>query len=149
MTSEHDNDDEPNRSRLRWLSGAAVLLSVPLLIVWWPGCRQYPPVTSRESLTLVRLLNTACNTKDPQRLADAERRLADLDRQGKMSPEEKAGFEKIVGMAKAGKWEDAEAAAFKMAQDQVGVGHPDPDHHDDHDHHKHPPAKAKSAKTKP
>ena len=123
------NDDAPTRGRLRWLVGALGLLAVPLVIVWWPGCRQYPPVTSREALTVLRLLNTACNTRDPQRLAEAQRRIADLDQQGKLSAKEKAAFEKIVGLAHAGKWEDAEAAAFKMAQDQVGVGHPDPDDH--------------------
>ena len=126
------NDDESTRTRLRRLVGALGLLTVPLVIVWWPGCRQYPPVTSREALTLLRLLNTACNTRDPVRLAEAERQLADLDRQGKLSAKEKAAFEKIVARARAGEWEEAEAAAFKMAQDQVGVGHPDPGDHDRH-----------------
>ena len=127
--------DEPTRARLRWLVGALGLLAVPLVIVWWPGCRQYPPVTSREALTVLRLLNTACNTRDPQRLAEAERRIADLDRRGKLSAKEKAAFEKIVARARAGEWEAAEAAAFKMAQDQVGVGRPDPGDHE------HPPPK--------
>jgi hypothetical protein len=143
------NDDErqPNRARLRRLIGAVVLLTVPLAVVWWPGCRQYPPVTSREALKVVQLLNSASNTKVPKRLADAERRLADLDRQGKLSPGEKAGFENIVGLAKAGKWEDAERAAFQFAQDQVGQGDDDPDRHHDHDHHKHPhPKTGKSTK---
>jgi hypothetical protein len=100
------------------LSAAAVALGL------WLNRRQYPPVTSREALHALQLLNTACNTRDGKRLADAERRLADLDRQGKLSPGEKVGFEAIVGLAKAGRWAEAEAAAFRMAQDQVGVGHP-------------------------
>lgn len=128
-------NDESNRTRLRWLIGSALLLAIPLAIIWWPGCRQYPPVTSRESLKLLQLLNTACNTQDTQRLAEAERRFAELERKGKLSAGEKAGYEKIVGLARSGKWAAAEAAAFKMAQDQVGVGHPDPE---DHDHHHHP-----------
>jgi hypothetical protein len=121
-----NEERSPNRGRLRALAGAVLLLAVPLTVVWWPGCREYSPVTSRESLRLVQLLNSACNTKDPKRLAEAERRLAELNRHGKLSPGEKTGFEKIVGLAKAGSWADAEAAAFKMAQDQVGVGHPAP-----------------------
>lgn len=121
--------NESSRS-LRWLLGIAGVLGVLLLVVWWPGCRQYPPVTSREALKLLQLLNSACNTKDPQRLALAEQQFATLKQQGKMAEREQASFAKIIGLAKAGDWEAAEKAALKMAQDQVGVGHPDPDSHD-------------------
>jgi hypothetical protein len=114
---------------------------IPLLNMWWPGCRQYPAVSSRESLLLMRLLNTACNTRDEKRLAEVDRRLAELERQGRVTPAEKAGFDRIIGMAKAGDWEDAEKAAFKFAQDQVGQGGGSPDRHDDHEHHKNPPTK--------
>lgn len=124
---------EQSRARLSLLLAALGLLAVPLVVIWWPGCRQYPPVTSRESLQLLRLLNSACNTRDSERLTRAEQQLSQLDQQGKMTPREKAGFEKIVTLARAGNWEEAEAAAFKMAQDQVGVGHPSPQGHD-HDH---------------
>lgn len=146
MSGNHD-DDASDRSRLRWLLGAMALLAIPLAIIWWPGCRQYPPVTSKESLKLMKLLYSACNTKDPQRLAEVERRLAELEQQGKLSPEEKAGFDRIIGMAKEGNWEKAEAAAFKFAQDQVGVGHPSPDD-DHHNHGDHKHAAPKKGKTK-
>ena len=142
MATNRDADaDAPDRRRLLWMLGIGGALLVPLAVVWWPGCRQYPAVSSRESLALMRLVYSACNTKDPARLAQAERRLAELDRQGKVTPEEKAGFDRIIGTAKAGKWEDAEKASFKFAQDQVGQGDADPDRHADHDHHKHPPPK--------
>jgi hypothetical protein len=61
-----------------------------------------------------------------------------------MAPEEKAGFDRIIGMAKAGKWEDAEKAAFKMAEDQVGQGDPNVDLEAGHVHHKPPPKKGKA-----
>lgn len=125
------SNDSTRTCRWAWRVFAGVLLLAALVFVvgLWSGCRQYPPVTSREALNLVRQLNTACNTKDLQRLAEVERRLAELDRQGKLSAAEKTGFEKVIGQAKAGKWEEAETAAFKVAQDQVGVGHPAPDDH--------------------
>jgi len=97
-------------------------LAIPLLIIWWPGCREYPAVTSKESLGLMKLLYAACNTKDPARLAKVEQGVEKLSREGKMTPAEKQGFDKIIGMAKAGEWERAEKAAFKFAQDQVGQG---------------------------
>jgi hypothetical protein len=40
-------------------------------------------------------------------------------------------------MAKDGKWEKAEEASFKFAQDQVGRGHSDPDKGQHHDGHRH------------
>ncbi|MBX9627632.1 MAG: hypothetical protein K2X82_27775 [Gemmataceae bacterium] len=119
------------------------MLLIPLLVVWWPGCRQYPAVSSRESLSLMQLLYTACNTRDEKRLADAEKGVEKLTREGKMTAEERAGFDRIIGMARAGKWEDAEQAAFKFTQDQVGQGDDTPD---DHDHRKHPPPKKGNGK---
>jgi hypothetical protein len=109
-------------TRLRTLAVLAAVLAVPIVIVWWPGCRQYPPVTSRESLSLMRLLNTACNTKDAVRLAKAEKQFQSLDRAGKLAPKERAAFESIISHAKAGDWESAETAAYKMAEDQIGLG---------------------------
>ncbi len=139
------NTDTANSSNLRWLGGAAAILAIPVFLLWWPGCRQYPPVTSREALQVVRLLNSACNTKDAKRLAAAEQRLIKLEQTGKLSANEKVGFEKIMTLAKAGNWERAEEAAFKMAQDQVGVGHADPEKHDHDPHHghSHPPRKTR------
>ncbi len=144
MTTNRD-DDGPDRSRLRWLAGAAALLAVPVVVVWWPGCRQYPPVTSRESLSLVRLLYAACNTRDEARLARVEARLGELTRDGKMTAGERAGFDKIVALARSGEWERAEEAAFKFAEDQVGRGDAEPDHHADHEPRKKSP---KTGRTK-
>jgi len=107
-----------------------VILAIPLAVIWWPGCRRYPPVSSKESLELMKLLYSACNTKDEKRLAEVENGVEQLTREGKMKPAEREGFDKIIRMARAGKWEQAEDAAYKFAQDQVGVGHPDPDGRD-------------------
>ncbi|MCE9532003.1 MAG: hypothetical protein K8T89_12890 [Planctomycetes bacterium] len=122
MINNREDDDAPDRRRLYRMLGLAGLLAVPLVIIWWPGCRQYPPVSSRESLSLMKLLYAACNTRDEKRLANVENGVENLTREGKMTPEERAGFERIIKMARAGKWEDAEKAAFKFAQDQVGQG---------------------------
>lgn len=140
-TNRSDDEDAPDHRRLYRLLGVAGVLLVPLLIIWWPSCRQYPPVSSRESLSLMKLLYAACNTRDEKRLADVEKGVERLTREGRMTPEEKAGFDKIIGMAKAGKWEDAEKAAFKFAEDQVGQGDDNPERHAVHEHHKHPPPK--------
>ena len=121
------SDEESGGSRRRWLVGAMMVLAVPLTVIWWPGCRQYPAVSSKESLELMKLLYSACNTKDEKRLGAVVKRIEKLNREGKMAPNEWEGFDAIIGMARVGKWENAEEAAFKFAQDQVGVGHPDPD----------------------
>lgn len=132
MTSNHD-DEALDRHRLGWLVGLAGLLAIPLLIIWWPGCRQYPAVSSEESLYLMKLLYTACNTRDPVRLAKVEQGIELATHEGRLPEPERAAFAQIIGMAKAGAWQDAERAAFKFAQDQVGQGYPAPrnDHDDD------------------
>ena len=129
-------DDAPDARRQRWLLGTAGVLGLLLLYVWWPGFRQYPAVTSKESLQLMQLLYTAGNTQDPVRLAKVEQGIARLTRDQKLSPPEQAVFRKVVAMAKAGDWKAAEQASFRFAQDQVGVGHPAPPDH--HHHPKHP-----------
>lgn len=125
VISNHD-DGAPDRRRLWSLVGVAGVLAIPFLVIWWPGCREYPAVSSRESLYLMKLLYTACNTKDPARLAKVEQGVEKAARDGKLSPPEQEAFAKIIGMAKRGEWQDAERAAFRFAQDQVGQGHPAP-----------------------
>lgn len=97
---------------------------IPLLVIWWPGCREYPAVTSEEGMYLMQLLYTACNTKDPVRLTKTEQGVEKATHEGKLSMAEQKAFAKIIGLAKQGQWQDAEKAAFKFAQDQVGQGHP-------------------------
>ena len=97
------NAKTPNRRRLWQMIGATGILLIPLLVIWWPGCRQYPAVTSKDSLGLIKLLYAACNTKDPARLARVEQGMEMTTREGKMSPAEQEAFAKIIGMAKAGR----------------------------------------------
>ena len=139
MTS---NDDELDRRRLWRLLGTAGFLALPLAVIWWPGCRQYPPVTSRDSLVLMKLLYTACNTKDPTRLSKAEQGVMEATRTGKLSMPEQEAFTKIIGIARAGEWEKAERAAFQFAQDQIGQGTAETHDAHAHDHD----SKAKSSK---
>jgi hypothetical protein len=113
-------------SRLRPLAAILGVLAVAALAYWWPGCRQYAPVTSPESLGALRLLNTACNTRNPALLAEVETRVSRLASQAKMSPREKEGFLSIIGMARRGEWKNAEVEALRMASDQIGMGHPSP-----------------------
>lgn len=121
-----NQDENSDTSRLRWLIAAALVLAVPMAVLWWPGCRQYPPVASAESLQLMKLLYTACNTKDPVRLTKVEQGLEQLNRAGKLTTAERSSYDQIIAMAKAGEWKQAEDAAYRFAQDQVGVGHPAP-----------------------
>lgn len=110
------------RARLRWLLAAMALLAVAVALVWWPGCRQYPPVTSRENLSLMKLLYSACSAQDPARLAKVEQGVARASREGKMTEPEQQAFAKVIALAREGQWREAEKAALRFAQDQVGQG---------------------------
>ncbi len=116
---QDDNADRLRRRILLWSMGVAVLV---LTVIWWPGCRQYPPATSIEAYTLMEALYTACNTKNAASLDKIEQWVnRDLD-EGKIGPAEKDAFARIIGMAKSGNWQAATKAAFRFSQDQVGQG---------------------------
>jgi hypothetical protein len=114
-----NHDQLPNRQRLWQLVGVAGLLTIAVLFVWWPGCRKYPTATSKESMALIKLLYSACNTKDLARLAKVEQDLEKATQEGKISPAEQVSFAQIIRLAKQGDWENAEKAAYRFAQDQV------------------------------
>lgn len=118
MSSDHDNET-PDRSRLWRLLVLLGVVAVPLAVVWWPGCRTYPELTSREGMGLMKLLYTACNTRDPVRLGKVEQGVEKAAGEGKLTDREREAFREIIGMARAGDWERAEKASFKFAQDQV------------------------------
>jgi hypothetical protein len=139
-------DETWDRRRLHWLLAGTGLLAVLLVLIWWPGCRQYPVVTSEESLKLIKQLYTACNTKDSVRLAKAEQDFEKAVQDGKMTTAEKKAFTQILGLAKAGQWERAEKAAFRFAQDQLGKGSAATRMHQSMDHH--PKSKTTEVKEK-
>lgn len=99
-----------------------MMLAIPVALIWWPGCRTYPPVTTRESLSLLRLLNTACNTRDSKLIARAQAQFVKLKATGRVDNKETKAFDTILDLAMSERWAEAEAEAFRMAQDQVGVG---------------------------
>lgn len=111
-------DCAPNR-RFTILATVAMALALVAAVVWWPGCRQYPPLQSQESLRVLELLNSACNTKNSSLLAEAESRLAKIEASGNLGAAEKKVFESIINLGKAGEWKRAEAKALSMASDQV------------------------------
>lgn len=117
-----DSPGSPEKERLKKLLGAAGVLGVLVAVIWWPGCRQYPPVTSRENLVLIKLVYTACNTRSAKRLDAARERIDKAASDGRLSPAEEAGFRKIIDTAATGNWQAAEAAAFRFANDQIGQG---------------------------
>ena len=121
MTS-NDTDDaddaRPNR-RVVWMTGVLAVLAVPAAVVWWPGCRQYPPLSTPEGVTLGQALYTVCDSRDPALIPKFEKRLAEVEAAGKLTPDQAAAFRDILGTAKAGDWDRAKAAAYRFAQDQV------------------------------
>jgi hypothetical protein len=98
-----------------------ILLALGILvaIVWWPNWRTYPVVRSAEGQKLIKMLYTACNTKNYARLDEFERRLAQASEQRQVTPSEEAAFRKVVAMARRGEWDAATQASFQFAKDQA------------------------------
>ncbi len=93
-----------------------------VVAVWWPGCREYPVATSRDSMDLIKLLFVGCNMKDPVKIKLVESRLETLEREGGVSRSERKAFDKIISVALSGQWSAAEREALQFARDQVGQG---------------------------
>ncbi len=84
------------------------------------GCRTYAPVTSQEGMQVIKRLVVACNARDQERLSRLEQDLKAFESAGKITAGERKTFESIVEMARKGDWAQAEKAALKLADDQVG-----------------------------
>ena len=92
---------------------------VCLLLISLAGCREYPRVTSRASLDLIKQVYTACNTANVERLAKCKEEIAELIASGELTPSEQQSFERIIALADAGQWQAASAESLQFAQDQV------------------------------
>ena len=121
-TSRDEDEISSGRSRRRWLIGAVALACSTPIIVRLLGCGKYPIASSVESYALMEGLYTACNTRNPEWLARAEKRVDRAVQEGSMSPAEQEAFQQIINWAKAGEWERAQKAAYKFAADQAGRG---------------------------
>jgi len=110
---------EPSRSaRL----GLSVVLALALLgmTIAGLGCGpRYPKVTSKENLTLVLALRTACSTEDPARLEKVEKAIQRASGEGKLTEAERTALERIVSMARKGEWKQAERACRSFAKAQL------------------------------
>lgn len=118
--ASHGRHGAAGGNATRWWTLAALTLAVgAIAIIWFANRKQYPEVTSPESLTLVRALYTACSSQNPARLAQVEQLLEQHCRDSKVSPAEERAFRAVIAEAKANRWEEARAASYRFAQDQV------------------------------
>ena len=103
--------------RVTWavLAGALIVLAG----LWWPGCKEYPEATSRESLDLMKALYSACNAKNAEWLARVEKEVSEASESGEMSEKEAAAFGRIISVARSGDWQSAQEASFRFNQDQL------------------------------
>lgn len=108
---------EGGAARIWSMVGVVIIL---LVIVWRPGCRAYSPVTSREGMQVIKRLYTVCDSRDADKLGVLEQDITNLLSSGKISESEKTTFDSIIALGRNGEWDRAEAAAMKLADDQVG-----------------------------
>ena len=116
MASKHDSEASPT---LRLGFALMVILTVCLTVVYWPGCRQYPEATNPQTLRLIKLLYTACNTKSEPRLTEFEKQFDSVRNSSVLSAEEVQSFVAILELARKGQWGQAQDQCYRFAQDQV------------------------------
>ena len=98
---------------------ARLILTFAACAAWTAGCSGYPAVSSGETVTLIAALRTACSSRSPQRLARALEVIEQRRSKGELADAEYAAFQKIVTMAKEGRWQDAEQETYRFQQAQV------------------------------
>jgi hypothetical protein len=110
---------EPPRLARLGLTGV-LALAVLGITIGGLGCGpRYPKVTSKENLTLVLALRTACSTEDPARLEKVEKALQRAAGEGKLTEAERTALERIIAMARKGEWKRAERACYSFSKAQL------------------------------
>jgi hypothetical protein len=95
------------------------LLVVVIVAIWWPRGRVYPRVPSEEGQHIIKMLYTACNTRDTGRLERTQQRLEKAVSDGTLEGSHADAFRRVIAKARSGDWAGAEADAFRFAEDQV------------------------------
>lgn len=95
----------------RWPSVVLLLATVVL------GCDR-PPQASPENLRMIAALRTALSAENSEWLDQNEAVLEERHASGQLSAEEHQEFQRIITMAREGRWKEAEqrAIAFQEAQ---------------------------------
>jgi hypothetical protein len=96
-----------------WQRAAAAVLIAGLL----PGCGRSPQVPF-ENLRYSAALLTAASSCSPKQLDRVAAVIEDDFRNGQLSNQERAAYDTIITMMRAGRWTEAEAACrqFRKAQ---------------------------------
>src|SRR5208337_2484998 len=95
-TVNTNGNDDASRSRTRILLWVMTVSVLALVVIYWPGCRQYPPATSCESYTLMEALYTACNTKNADSINKIEQWVNRAAGEGKLGQAEQDAFTRII-----------------------------------------------------
>lgn len=88
-----------------------------LMLFFLPGCGGEPQV-SRANQKLIAALRTAASARQASWLDECARQVDEGKAAGTVSAAEAAAFDEIIGLARSGKWQEAEqrAAALGAAQ---------------------------------
>jgi len=100
--------------RRTWLCVAGVVVLAAAA-----GCRDRAPQIDYANRRYSAALRTAANTRSPERLARAKDLIARDRAAGTIGPEEHAWYERIIALAEAGRWEEAERQAIDFRRDQL------------------------------
>lgn len=103
----------------RWYRQPLTLALAVFYFLSLTGCGSQPQVSSAESMSLIKKFYTAANSKNDSRLKDCEADFAKLKQAAKLSEKEIESFDKILGLAKSGQWEQAQELALSFAEAQV------------------------------
>jgi hypothetical protein len=117
MTRSPEHSETQLRQRLSWCFLSALLLSICLWQLWLIWTR--PPVVQTDNLRFVQLIRTACSSKRQDYLLGVEKSLQSQQASEPMSAAEQSFFQRILDLAKNGKWDEADRLAQQLENAQL------------------------------
>jgi hypothetical protein len=93
------------------------VLACALIAAVMAGCGG-PPQVAPANRRLIDGLRTATSSAQPEWVEESAKQLEEAKSKGTVSDQEYAEFEAIIGMARAGKWKEAEAEAIRLGKAQ-------------------------------
>ena len=96
--------------------GAVLLLIAFLLVSWW----RTPPMVEYDNLRYVQLLRTAVSSRNADYVQKVEQAVDQQVEAGQMTIAERQHFGKIIKIAEAGDWDQADRMSFEFEAAQLG-----------------------------
>lgn len=113
--SKEEADDAFTLRRV--VMGAVFLVAVLVFLAWWFWERV--PVVQRDNLRYLQMLRTAVSAENREWVEGVAKAIDARLAEGKATPDEMKGFQKVIDVARRGEWPQAEKLVIALESGQM------------------------------